>query len=209
MQRRARAIREAASRVFLARGYDNATMEQVAEEAGVTKKTLYNHFRDKDALFEASIAALCDALLADLPTAADRLDDESGTLERNLEHFCQTFLEVLTGPTGMELFRLAVSVAPRFPALGQAVYRAGPERINAALAGYLEREAAAQRLTILDPEEAAQQLVGMISGQAQLRMLGATRPAPAEVQAYVHSAVQAFCRAHAPNKRRRARRVQT
>lgn len=203
MARRARALREAASRVFLARGYDAATMEQVAEEAGVTKKTLYNHFGGKDELFEASVAALCDALLQDLPHGArhsgDDSGDDSGDLKKNLEHFCETFLRTLAVPPGLEFYRLAFSVSPRFPKLGRAVYKAGPQRINRTLASYLDQQVAAGRLKISDTQQAAQQLIGMMTSRAQLALLGEPMsPTSTESRAYVRSAVSAFCRAYAP-----------
>jgi TetR/AcrR family transcriptional repressor of mexJK operon len=195
MVRRARALREAASRVFLAKGYDAATMEQVAEEAGVTKKTLYNHFRGKDELFEASVAALCDTLLQELPQGPS----PSGDLEKNLEHFCETFLRTLAVPPGLEFYRLAFSVSPRFPKLGRAVYKAGPQRINQTLAAYLDQQISAGRLQISDTQQAAQQLIGMMTSRAQLALLGEPmRPNSTDTQAYVRSAVRAFCRAYAP-----------
>ncbi|MHB8576155.1 MAG: TetR/AcrR family transcriptional regulator, partial [Dehalococcoidia bacterium] len=42
---------EAAQRTFVRDGYRHATMERVAEDAGVSKQTLYNYFADKDELF--------------------------------------------------------------------------------------------------------------------------------------------------------------
>ena len=53
--RKADEVLDAARRVFLERGYDAATVEQVASEAGVSKATVYSNFRDKDALLAAMI----------------------------------------------------------------------------------------------------------------------------------------------------------
>ncbi|MDJ0877711.1 MAG: helix-turn-helix domain-containing protein [Halieaceae bacterium] len=55
---RSRAIQAAARRLFLARGVDVTTMEQVAEEAGVSRATLFNYYPGKPALLEAISASL-------------------------------------------------------------------------------------------------------------------------------------------------------
>jgi AcrR family transcriptional regulator len=44
-------ILEAAYRLFYARGFSRISMDAVAAHAGITKRTLYNHFGSKDALF--------------------------------------------------------------------------------------------------------------------------------------------------------------
>lgn len=46
-------ILEAAKAAFLERGFDNVSMDSIADRASVSKRTVYNHFENKDALFEA------------------------------------------------------------------------------------------------------------------------------------------------------------
>lgn len=48
-------ILDAASQVFVATGYDNASMDRIAEVAGASKRTVYNHFTSKDLLFRAVV----------------------------------------------------------------------------------------------------------------------------------------------------------
>src|SRR5690348_14244025 len=62
-QRRGR-ILAAATRVFARKGYDGASMSDIAEAAGVTKPVLYDHFASKDALFETLLRSIRDGLLA-------------------------------------------------------------------------------------------------------------------------------------------------
>ncbi|MEI7298391.1 TetR family transcriptional regulator [Paraburkholderia tropica] len=52
LETRARII-DAAERVFLARGFAHASLEDIAGKAGVTRGAVYNHFRNKKAVFEA------------------------------------------------------------------------------------------------------------------------------------------------------------
>ena len=70
-------ILDAAERVFAERGLDGVSMREIAAEAGLKNQaSLYHHFRDKDALYEAVLARGVDALLvvvaADAPSAAPR-----------------------------------------------------------------------------------------------------------------------------------------
>ena len=60
--RRHREIREAAIGVFLANGYDGATMEDIAVRAGVSKQTVYKHFDDKQNLFAEIVLSTTDEM---------------------------------------------------------------------------------------------------------------------------------------------------
>jgi len=51
-------VLEAAMRLFAGRGIDNTTMDAIAEESGVSKATIYKHWRDKDDLFLDTLSYL-------------------------------------------------------------------------------------------------------------------------------------------------------
>ena len=59
------AILEAAKQLFSDQGFNGASMDQIAAEAGVSKLTVYSHFGDKEALFTAAVRAKCDEMLPD------------------------------------------------------------------------------------------------------------------------------------------------
>src|SRR5262252_10413588 len=54
-----RQILEGARRMFLAQGFDAASMGAIAREAGVSKGTLYVYFKSKEELFEAIVEDQC------------------------------------------------------------------------------------------------------------------------------------------------------
>ena len=60
---------------FAQEGFHGATMDSVAERAGVAKPTLYRYFQSKDELFEAAVAAECERLIEFLSKAYDRARD--------------------------------------------------------------------------------------------------------------------------------------
>lgn len=49
-------IIEGAIKVFIENGFDNSSMDRIAEVAGVSKRTIYNHFTSKESLFQAIVA---------------------------------------------------------------------------------------------------------------------------------------------------------
>ncbi|MCC6595535.1 MAG: helix-turn-helix transcriptional regulator, partial [Rhodanobacteraceae bacterium] len=54
------AILAAAKRLFLDHGFEGTSMDSIAAEAGVSKLTVYSHFRDKETLFTAAIRERCE-----------------------------------------------------------------------------------------------------------------------------------------------------
>ena len=63
LSEKVQAILQAGSRVFLQSGYGAASMDAIANEAKVSKQTVYSHFGAKDALFEAIIESKCAELI--------------------------------------------------------------------------------------------------------------------------------------------------
>ena len=73
-QQRRRDILMAGKRVFFECGYQLASVDRIAEAAGTTKRTVYDHFGAKEALFAEVVAFACRQFVAMLPTAElDRL----------------------------------------------------------------------------------------------------------------------------------------
>lgn len=197
-----RQILEAATRVFLRDGYAAASMDAVAAEAGASKRTVYNHFGSKEALFGTIVRGRCDRLLRAMPLPDDPGPDETGDHPRAiLTALARQFLELVLQPESLDMHRLLLGEAARQPELGRMFYRSGPARAAEALAGYLARQAARTDgggLRIEDPRLAAEQFFGMVLGHVQLRALLGVEPSPdaARLDATVEAAVSAFLAAH-------------
>lgn len=184
-----------ACRAFLAHGYEGTSMELVAAEAGVTKKTVYNHFCSKEALFAAVTASFCDEIAG----AIDRAGMPSGEAAVGLVHFCRKFVETLAQPPGREIYRLAVGLGLRFPEFGRSVSQMGVSRMEAALVDYLVCRSAAGDLHVEDAEVAAECLLGAMLVMVHRALFGvAIVPGSVESEAFIQTAVAAFCRAYAP-----------
>jgi AcrR family transcriptional regulator len=117
-------ILEAARKVFLERGFEGASVEEIAEAARSGKPTIYARYPNKRALFAAAYAsafAAKNARLASHTPAGTTLEERLTNLGEALLH------EVLTGEW-IGLIRLAIAEASRFPDLGSGVIKITRER---------------------------------------------------------------------------------
>lgn len=90
--RRERLI-EAARRVFAARGFEQASMDEIAAAAGAGKPTLYRYFSGKEALFEAVFVEALDALERRLSEAEGQANDPPRALRRMIDALIPMFRE--------------------------------------------------------------------------------------------------------------------
>lgn len=190
------AIEAAAGRVFLRDGFAGASMDAIAREAKVSKATLYSHFQGKDDLFGAIVRGNCRQMLVDIESSI-----AAGLGPRELlTAVGLKFLRNMMSDEVMAVYRILVSEAPRFPALGRAVQNAGPGPSCLGLADYFRDQTAKGALNVPDPEVAADQFFGAILGGIHFRrLIGVDKAATlAEIKARVAAAVAVFLAAHAP-----------
>ena len=162
--RKRRAILAAATEVFLREGFLGASMDEVAALAEVSKQTVYKQFSSKEALFIAIVGALTGA-------AGDEIQREIADLgerddpEAELLGYADRQLTVVMTPRLMQLRRLVIGEANRFPALGRALQEGGPGRAVAGLALAIGRWGKRGLLTIEDAQGAASHLNWLIMGE--------------------------------------------
>jgi TetR/AcrR family transcriptional regulator, mexJK operon transcriptional repressor len=192
---KAESILAAGKRMFLESGFGAVSMDAIAREAGVSKATVYAHFAGKEELFGAVIGRECERYFAEF--SADELDP--GEPRASLTTLGRRFLGLLLSPDAIALHRLILGEVSRFPALGKVFWRAGPERNLTQIETFLRAAAAAGSLNIGDPRLAAEQFVGLLRGETQLRHL-LRLEAKAEgdqpkTRALIDAAVDTFLRA--------------
>jgi AcrR family transcriptional regulator len=119
-----RAIVLAAREHFLRDGFSGASMDGIAKSAGVSVKTIYAHFENKNELFSKVIIAACrnHLLSEDLPSdemLAERLAWFREATQRGLLEAGKEYLRHLLSEEQLALYRVVTRDADRFPALGQ------------------------------------------------------------------------------------------
>lgn len=190
-------VLDAATSLFLSKGYDGTTMDEVAALAGVSKPTLYRYFADKERLYAAIVAATTDDIDGLLRLVAEELATADDPRE-GLERLAGKFLTALMQPDLLRLRRLVIANAERFPEVGQGWFSDGFERVLETLSAAFQRYAEKGRLRIDDPLTAANHFAGLLLWIPLNRAMfsGACDSDPAELARYALAAVDAFLRGY-------------
>jgi AcrR family transcriptional regulator len=185
---RTRLVREAAEEVFLRDGYAAATMDDVARRAGMSKRTLYQLFPSKAALFEAMLGMHLAPFHIDLPIEQE--PDLVAALSAHLGAFGRHFLTARQSG----IFRLIVAEVHRSPELADAVYRAGPGAGTTALERRVAAEMARGTLRPGDPKAVADLLLAMAFSNVFIEMLLGLRgpPEAAEIERRLRDGIATF-----------------
>lgn len=159
--RKRAAILDAAVAEFRAAGYEATSMDRVAASAGVSKRTVYNHFPSKEALFTRILEAMLErgAGGLDLPYRTDV------PLRAQLLDLVQRKLRLQHDPYFVDLARVAITAGVQFPDLAREMIERLGDR-EAGLAAWVRAAAAAGRLKTTDPAFAAMQLETLVKGFA-------------------------------------------
>ncbi len=195
-----RAILDAAEQVFLRQGYIGASMDEVAVRAEVSKQTVYKQFASKEALFVAVVSSMTGAAGDEVQREIARLGERDDP-RKELLAYAERQLTVVLTPRLMQLRRLVIGEANRFPALGQALHAGGPGRAIAGLAMAFERWTDRGLLTVEDPRVAASHFNWLVMGEPvnNAMLLGdASIPDQAAIQRHAADSVRVFFAAYGP-----------
>jgi AcrR family transcriptional regulator len=187
-------IIEGARQVFMAHGFDAASMGEIARVAGVSKGTLYVYFKSKEELFEAIVGQQCRAQAQQI----FNLDAEDRDVEGVLTRLGVAFVQFLCRPGGAPPLRTVIAIAERMPELGRRFYETGPAVGAAQLASYLKAQTAAGVLQVEDCEVAAAQFLDASLATVFKPILfnfGAP-PTPERIEYVVKIAVRVFLAAY-------------
>jgi TetR/AcrR family transcriptional repressor of mexJK operon len=202
--RKRRAVLEAASSVFLNKGYDSTTMDDVAAKAGVSKATVYKHFADKERLFAEIVGATTGQVDALVTMLTAKLAD-TRDLDRDLADLARHFRTALMQPRLLQLRRLVIANADRFPEVSRAWYEQGFGRVLAALATCFQRLADHGLLRLDDPRLAANHFVGLLLWIPINQAMFTGRhhaSTDAEIDRHVRAAIRAFLDGYGGRRRK-------
>jgi TetR/AcrR family transcriptional repressor of mexJK operon len=184
--RRHKQLVEVAGRMFMKFGFDGTSMDAVAEAAGVSKRTVYTRYRDKNELFSAVLRTLIDRWLVPI----NRFQSVRSELEPTLIEIGRHMLSSALAPQAVSLHRIIIAEAERRPQFGQLANAEGREPAVRAIAAVLRRHA--DKLRIKDFEHAAEQFMSLVI-DSNLRMAAmGLRPKTQDIENMVHGAVDLF-----------------
>jgi TetR/AcrR family transcriptional repressor of mexJK operon len=138
-------------------------MDEIAAAARISKQTIYTHFRSKEQLFADLVLANTERV-EEFAVALIRTFREADGLEDGLRRVARMYAGVVIQPEVLQLRRLVLAEAGRFPELARSYYERVPERVYGILASLLQELSDAGRLRVDDPQLAAQQFAWLVLG---------------------------------------------
>jgi AcrR family transcriptional regulator len=189
-------ILDAAFKTFLKRGYDRTSTLEIATQAKVSKRELYTHFKNKEALFAAGIKARTDKMR--VPLASPDISSPAA-LARTLEAYGVSLLSGVTHPHVLAVHRLVIAESLRSPALAAILDREGRQTNVNALRDLMRRAQDKGLVGAGDPAYLASVFSSLLWGDLFTRLLLRVEkaPSPADIEHRAREATRAFLELHA------------
>jgi TetR/AcrR family transcriptional regulator, mexJK operon transcriptional repressor len=189
------AVVAAARTLFLRQGYAGTTMEEIAALAGLTKRTVYNNYGEKDALFRQIVADVISyanefvrGLQEEFTVGITRAN-----LSARLDELGRRLALGIVRPDVIALRRLLIGEARDFPALAAEYFERAPGQVIDALASGFAHLAQAGLLRVADSRRAAAQFAYLVAGEPLDRaILVGTVPPKQQIIACAREGVQTF-----------------
>jgi TetR/AcrR family transcriptional regulator of autoinduction and epiphytic fitness len=187
--RKRAAIIDAAMAEFRQSGYAATSMDRIAASAGVSKRTVYNHFPSKEALFAEILEQLWERSMEGLELAYSK----ERSLRAQLLELLEQKLALLRDANFAELARVAIAAGLHAPELAQEVIARMGDR-EEGLTTWIRAAAADGRLKTTDPLLAAMQMHALVKGFAFWPQIALGQPplTPAQGKQVAETAVDMF-----------------
>lgn len=179
-----------AREVFMRDGFEGASVDDIAREAGVSKATLYAYFPDKRVLFFEVVRTECEM---QSKCAIDTIDQRAPP-RAVLTMVARQIVPFLLSEFARRIFRICLAESDRFPELGRAFYESGPALGRARLTEYMRDAVARGELRINDFDLAADQFAELCKANVWVRSAFGvqTEFTEAEIARVIDGAVETF-----------------
>ncbi len=186
-------ILDAAQNLFYHQGFDETSLAMIINEAGGSRRAIYNEFGNKQGLLMAVIQRQVK-VQSEILTSINR-DLEA---KEALNQVCFKFVRGMLSPELMSLFRLVVQQVVKFPELGEMIYQKGPMAGILPLVDYLAWLSEQKILKIENCHFSARMLLEMAKGPLHTRslLLPDKKASDEEITNQVTLAVDIFLNAH-------------
>lgn len=147
--------------LFLEHGFERTSIDAIAASAGMAKRTVYLRYKDKTALFKASLERAIEEWIVPI----ERLRAaESDDLEESLLRIGQILVANIMSPAGLRLLRITNAESGRMPEIGVFTLQQGTERTIAYLADLFRRRIKQGDAGLPDAEDAATAFLYLVVG---------------------------------------------
>lgn len=183
-----------AGKMFIEKGFDAVSMDAVAEAVPVSKRTLYNHFKDKNTLFVSVMQSRCGSIAE----ALEQSIQEGKDIEITLKNIGKKFLDTVLEPDSVNMYRTIITKSQQFKELGKLFYESGPKRSRTLLATYFTKLSNNGEFEVSNPELSANMFISMLLNRVQMQCLLGQRDVvhEKEKQEIIDYAVKIFLCGH-------------
>jgi len=187
--RKRAAILTAAIREFEAQGFDNTSMNRIAEVAEVSKRTVYNHFASKEVLFKEIVTLLIE----NTESIPAMNYDPEGSLDNQLRIYAQNIVRIVVSPDFQSLARVVLSRFLLTPNLARQTI-GDDKRFCAKLVAWINEAVQDGRLAVDDAEMAGKQFNSLLQGSVFWPPILGSVPTPdsQEIDRIIDSTVTLF-----------------
>jgi TetR/AcrR family transcriptional regulator, mexJK operon transcriptional repressor len=185
-ERRHRSLLATAFRLFLNKGWDGVSVEEISRASGVAKGFIYARYADKGALFAEAIERLMADAMGTLHFAEPLPDD----VEEGLFALGRKMLDVALQPEALALFRQFIAEAGRLPDLVRHFVEHNP--LRDLLADVLRTYAGRGVIRLDDPRMSAEHFAILVVGIPRMMALFVGREPPADEERRLRAAVRLF-----------------
>jgi TetR/AcrR family transcriptional regulator, mexJK operon transcriptional repressor len=185
-----RLVLDTARSVFLEHGYDRASMDMIAHEAGVSKATVYAYFETKQQLLFTLVQEECRAVA---PALLYHVVFPIQDIEAELRNIARNFTSIFLNNRGVEFYRLIISIVKQFPEVATVFMEAGPGHHQAEISAFFNEAVQQGVLQIDDVDLAVKQFLGLVAADLPLTWL-LEMPADSleQYEALINSGVRLF-----------------
>lgn len=188
-QERHAQLLEQALDLFMTEGVARTSVARIAARCGVSTRTIYERFPNKDALLIAALRHMVEQdVLAMVRT--DHLPDQS--LAQVLTHISRLILKKVLDPRMVSFFRIGISEVSHLPELARAVKSVGPERIHQVLADIFRHHAAQGALPAVNFVRAAESYCELLIAGPRNKALFGVLDAEWDAEAHIAFVVTLF-----------------
>jgi AcrR family transcriptional regulator len=191
-ERRHRSLLATAFRLFIEKGWDGVSVDEISRQSGVAKGFIYARYADKGALFVEAIERLMVDATGTLHLAEPLPDD----IEAGLYGFGRRLLDLVLQPEALAFHRQFIAEAGRFPDLAKLFL--ARNRIRHLIVEVLQTYADRGAIALRDPNMTAEHFAILVVGIPRMLALLGGREPPAEEERRLRAAVRLFldgCRA--------------
>jgi TetR/AcrR family transcriptional repressor of mexJK operon len=183
--RRAERLLEVATDNFVRLGYSATTVDRIAVEAGVAKRTIYGRYPDKRFLFFAVVERLSERRVFDTLPIADEVPVEEG-----LRRLARIMIEQSVRPEELTITRMILAELNHFPDLGKTLWRAVEHEHGEKLVAYFRHQKQIGAIRNLRPSFLADLFMdNVFSFINKVAILGQAIPSSLDIDEYISDLV--------------------